>query len=220
MVTMLDSLNGSVLWRHNTTAGGEYYEAIFDLAISENGSRAVVGYGGDESNTNHELKIFCRNNLHPIFSFDAPGSMRTVDISLDGRFASASCMTQHWFMSEESDSLVYSINLVEEGDDIIPPYIFITKPLKKLYFNNRELFPLGRPIIIGPIDIEIITYDGQSGIEKVEFYLDDALKATKPGGPFIWHWSDRAYLRHKITIIAYDGAGNSGIREVVVWKFF
>jgi len=107
------------------------------------------------------------------------------------------------------------------GTDEVPPILNITKPGNALYLRNKNIIPLHKPLIIGILDIEAESKDYQSGIDKVEFYIDDELKETDISEPYSWMWDERALLRfrHTIKVIAYDNAGNSNLEELFVRKF-
>lgn len=107
-----------------------------------------------------------------------------------------------------------------EKEDTIPPTIKITKPEKVIYLKNKKTLPFFVPLIIGSINIEVNASDTETEINQVEFYIDDELKSTDTTEQYSWTWSKRAFLRHTIKVIAYDGGGNSASDEIVVWKFF
>ena len=109
----------------------------------------------------------------------------------------------------------------EVEPDEEPPIIKIKKPKNALYIRNKMKFSLRKPLIIGYIDIEIEAIDEQSGISKVEFYLDDHLKSTDSTYPYAWTWEKNITFRfkHTIKIIAYDNVGNSKVDEIFVRKF-
>lgn len=106
---MIDTATGQILWVYNTKGQGKYADMPWDLRLSSNGSRAIVGYWEDEDQTIDELKIFTRTSLILYFSFDAPGSMFSVDITNDGKFACATCHTVHASIYPY-ESIVYGID--------------------------------------------------------------------------------------------------------------
>jgi len=125
------------------------------------------------------------------------------------------------------DDLVFARNVAHWLVDIIPPTVEISKPEKALYilnFHIRDfLFQFRKPVILGRIDIVINATDDQSGIDYVEFYIDDEYKATDESKPYTWQWRwDSFSLRHRHTmkVVAYDLAGNSNYDEIKVWRFF
>jgi hypothetical protein len=109
--------------------------------------------------------------------------------------------------------------------DITPPSIQITKPEKAIYIKNYRILPFFTPFIIGDIDIKVNASDTESGMDRVEFYIDDNLKATDTTTPYIWFWDEKTFLRllrhrNTIRIVAYDNAGNNNSEEILVRRFF
>ena len=86
------------------------------------------------------------------------------------------------------------------------------------YFNcNSNDFNL----IIGKIDIEVDAPDCLYGIDKIEFYVNDELKATDSTEPYSWTWDEQEILfLYKVKVIAYDNEGNSAEDDINVWKIF
>ena len=107
-------------------------------------------------------------------------------------------------------------------EDYTPPTVEITKPhYNMLYLFNKEFFQIGfAPIIIGKIDIEVNASDDDSGIEKVEFYIDGELKANDTTEPYSWTWGTIEFFQHQIKVIAYDNADNNATADTYCWKFF
>jgi hypothetical protein len=100
--------------------------------------------------------------------------------------------------------------------------VSIIKPDEnKLYFRNKNILSLPKnTIVFGYIDIIAITLD--EGIEKIEFYINDALKGVDSTAPYIYRWEARSKLpfRYKIKVVAYHTLGYNTIEERMVWKFF
>jgi len=115
----------------------------------------------------------------------------------------------------------------------IAPEITVTieKPLPGLYINNflkmpllskllSRFMPKFRPIIIGPITIEANVTQNTSGVNRVDFYIDDVFQKTDTIEPYNFTWNKTAFFTHQITVIAYDNAGPLNIDTVLVRKFF
>ncbi len=112
------------------------------------------------------------------------------------------------------------------GGDTTPPDVEIVSPQNGLYLRNLRLLSglfKQRTIIFGPINIEVEASD-YSGIEKVEFYIDDGSSPERIlyEEPYIWQWEDRFLLKtkHEITVVAYDNEGNINLDQIEVRKFF
>ena len=110
------------------------------------------------------------------------------------------------------------------GGDTTSPNLEIIEPKNALYIMNIKIRPyllnFRKPLIIGKIDIEVNATDNKSGIDRVEFYIDDELIYTDTSEPYSWTWEECMFFRHIIKVIAYDIAENSAMDEIQVWKFF
>jgi len=108
--------------------------------------------------------------------------------------------------------------------DNIAPKVSITRPERGLYiFDNKILPRFIRPsLIIGKITIIVNATDKDTGIEKVEFYINGKLKGTDSSEPFSYVWKrDRIRLFHifVIKVIAYDEDGVTDSDKMIVRKF-
>ena len=111
--------------------------------------------------------------------------------------------------------------------DIESPHVSITKPVADmLYWRNEAVRPSLRTIIFGGIMIEVNATDNQSGINRVEFYIDGVLKGNDTNASYTYNWDQEKmrirFSKHKhvIKVIAYDNAGNSATDEIEVLRFF
>ncbi|HEC76600.1 MAG TPA: hypothetical protein ENI33_05020 [Thermoplasmatales archaeon] len=85
-----------------------------------------------------------------------------------------------------------------------PPSISIISPKDGyLYIFDREIIKFHRTVIIGKKTVDINAFD-ESGIEKVEIYVDGELKATLKDN-FKWTWKD--FGSHSLYAVAYDNFG-------------
>jgi uncharacterized repeat protein (TIGR02543 family) len=103
-------------------------------------------------------------------------------------------------------------------EDSISPIVEITKPTKGIYLLDRKLVPFFYPIVINEITLEANASDNDSGIEKVEFYIDGVLVETDLSPPYSYFWNDNLTLSHNIEAKAYDYAGNSASNKVDVYR--
>ena len=99
------------------------------------------------------------------------------------------------------------------------PVIHIQKPKNYLYIWDKEIIPTNRPIIIGEITLRVDAYDNQSGISKIEIYIDDELKIEIKNKPYEWLWDELVVGKHEIKAMAYDNAGNSAFKTINVTIF-
>jgi hypothetical protein len=112
------------------------------------------------------------------------------------------------------------------NEDNVPPVVKIVSPENGLYLFGLRLLPglfRQRTIIFGDIEIKVEASDARSGIEKVEFILDDSddPEYTDTQEPYSWTWSKGSLLQHKHTIIvvAYDNAGNPNYDMIDVRRY-
>jgi hypothetical protein len=100
----------------------------------------------------------------------------------------------------------------------------IAKPLRALYWHNQRIVPWSSTKIIGPIIIEATGTDfffepGQWQVQKVEFYIDNDLKATVNAEPYSWDWTARTFGKHTIKVVAYGFHNDTASKEIEVTKF-
>jgi hypothetical protein len=89
----------------------------------------------------------------------------------------------------------------------------IQKPLHALYLNNNRILPHANCIVLGAIDVEVFIHDFRyrsrnNDVERVEFYIDDTLKATVYEEPFSWAWNEKSIGIHDLHVRVYDTEGN------------
>ena len=105
-----------------------------------------------------------------------------------------------------------------------PPEVKILQPTKALYVLNRKILPrkIRKTLILGKIDITVDAKD-DSGIKKVEFYIDNELKSVDESKPYSYTWTrDKIKVldhRYSIKVIAFDNAGNQARDDIKVRKF-
>jgi len=104
-------------------------------------------------------------------------------------------------------------------EDTMPPMIEMIKPENALYIFERKILSLPSPLIIGGITIVAEAYDNETGINRVEFYIDEWRRATDYDEPYEWLWDETAFMKHTIKVVAYDNAENSAMKEREVWIF-
>jgi len=108
--------------------------------------------------------------------------------------------------------------------DSFAPTVRISQPLNGfLYINFLGLrtfkIPFLTTMVIGKIDVTADATDNQSGVSRVEFYIDDVLQSTDTAAPYEWKWTKRGLLfPYVLKVIAYDNAGNQKSDQLDVWK--
>ena len=74
-----------------------------------------------------------------------------------------------------------------------------------IYFKNRKIIPFFKPIVFGPIKIDV----NDEKVKKAEFYVNGKLKETITKAPYTWMWDEKAFLKHNIEAKIFDEEGNS-----------
>jgi hypothetical protein len=99
--------------------------------------------------------------------------------------------------------------------DNTDPSVSVTRPGAGFYFmDSMRLLPFSYPFIIGQITISADATDDGSGIEEVEFYLENKLEVKLTEVPYNWLWDEAATGFFKLKVIAYDNVGHTAIDEV------
>jgi len=96
----------------------------------------------------------------------------------------------------------------------------VTRPEKAVYIGDKKMMSFFTPVSIGKITIETSAISNTYEIEKVDFYIDNKLQSTDMTVPYSWTWSNIAFFKHTVKVIAYDIAGQNSTREFTMWKFF
>ena len=109
--------------------------------------------------------------------------------------------------------------------DATPPSVEITQPTPGIYIEGRKIWPIfgilncSFTLIIGDIDITVNANDEISGIDRVEFYIDDDLMNTDTEEPYEWTWDEWVFFTHTIGVKVYDKAGLAAERTMKVMIF-
>jgi hypothetical protein len=120
-------------------------------------------------------------------------------------------------LKDEYGSIIEQIHIIMIEDK--PPYSKISRPKRAIYVNDQKILPFFVPVIFGDIQLWIGASDEESGLNRLELYIDNDLKEIFTSIPKSWTWSEQVFFRHKIKIVAYDNAGNTAIKVKNVWKF-
>ncbi len=121
------------------------------------------------------------------------------------------------------------VNAYLKEDDVAPK-VKIIKPDYGIYIFNQKLGGFIFPIIFKQVTVAVDASDKDSGIEKVEFYIDGELKEADDELPYTYDLDDPLKRFHTIEVIAYDNAGNTasdsikaymfGVRYPILWLVF
>ena len=125
---------------------------------------------------------------------------------------------------EKSSSPISKDNMLYVGTDMTPPSIKIVKPENgRIYIFGIKIPIISVPntVIYGRIRIKVEASDNESGMNHVEFYIDDKLQFTDYSEPYMYVWKERGLLfPYLISVVAYDNAGNYANYSVRAWKIF
>jgi hypothetical protein len=115
-----------------------------------------------------------------------------------------------------------SLSVYWNPDLIFPPNVKIDRPENGIYFLNQYQREFDKPLIIGSFTIEASADDNESGIERVDFYINDELRSSDSSAPFkMTNWKeDKIFGQYTIRVVAYDEYGYQDADEVDVIRFF
>jgi len=124
-----------------------------------------------------------------------------------------------------TDSLgdsVMAMTTTNISSDSIPPSISLVTPAPNmLYVFGRPILPLSRTVVIGPVTVIVHALDDQTGVDHVEFYVNDGLLAYTSVGPeYQWQWSVLNFGSATLKVVAIDKAGNSKSAQLNLVKIF
>jgi len=92
----------------------------------------------------------------------------------------------------------------------------ISRPSDALYINDREIMPMGKPILIGKITIRA-SVESAIEVKNVTFYIDGEVKFKDSEAPYQWLWDEHAIGNYIIMAKAYDSEGGMASDEKEVW---
>jgi leucyl aminopeptidase len=113
------------------------------------------------------------------------------------------------------------VSLAEQASgDWTPPQLILTTPAPgNMYLNGQALMPLpfGVTVVLGGLTVAAAASDDDTGMDRVEFYLDGVLQDTDDQAPYEFMWDEAALFRHTLGVRAYDRAGNYATIDANVW---
>ncbi len=150
-----------------------------------------------------------------------PGTIVTLTATADSGW-----MFSHWIGDLSGSENPIQITMTSNKkvtahfeQDSINPSVKIVKPENAIYVIDREIIPFKFPVVFVGVTVEVDALDNESGIERVEFYINGELKSTDTNAPYEWIWKDSSVRMQTITVFVYDYAGNSDSQEISVWKW-
>ena len=103
--------------------------------------------------------------------------------------------------------------------DDIPPEVTIISPDYGIYIFNRKLGGFIFPFVFNQITVEVEASDKDSGMEKVEIYIDGELVSSDNEAPYDYLFEESSKKFHTIEVIGYDNAGNTNTDSISVFMF-
>ena len=85
-----------------------------------------------------------------------------------------------------------------------------------VYFKNKKIIPFFKPLVFGPLRIDVNT----ERVKKAEFYVNGALKKTVTESPYSWTWNESAFMKQKIETKIYDQDGKSNSTGEMTFYMF
>jgi hypothetical protein len=170
----------------------------------------------DEINPKEEIRI--RVKKPP---FDV-GEIYVISPDFEGKTLLDSTIDEEYVEFVVPALEIYNVIVIEKQSNT-ESLVKLERPEEScLYIFDKKvtLTPSEKTIIFGKISINVVMQDEEIKSSKVEFYVDDLLKATDVEVPYTWAWNEIAFGDHEIKIIAYDHNGNNVSKEITVWKFF
>jgi len=228
-----------IIWDTNTVSDGLH--TITAVAVNNNGLQSGCRYRNmyvvnDFLETNIITLDQALTNQEIIFESSTSGGIPPYNYTWDFDDGTISHDQNpiHIYKEEKKYHVQLTVtdyvnNIVNDTTDIlvietdnISPVIELIEPENALYIGNNKILPLSYIVAIGDITIQANVSDaGGSGLEKVEFYLDDILMETftSSSNSYQWTWDTIAFFKHKITIKAYDHSGNINTIDIDIFKF-
>ncbi len=100
------------------------------------------------------------------------------------------------------------------------PTVFITEPSTPgIYLMGKRILPYGVILSIGRITFKVTATEWPLGIDHVEFYVNEVLKATDYKAPYSWTWKGITKPgEYYVDAYAYDTSGQRGTCWVYIKK--
>ena len=74
-----------------------------------------------------------------------------------------------------------------------------------IYIKNKKILPFIKPLVIGPLRIDV----NDKKVKKAEFYVNGKLKDTITQEPYIWNYNETSFMKKTIETKTYDQEGKS-----------
>jgi outer membrane protein assembly factor BamB len=159
------------------------------------------------------------------------------DWESDGVFdeESASPLASHVWM--EAGNYTVTLRVMDNNSDVgavtktievvvpdtTPPTVSLDSPKEgsvSVFWRGDLLFKIQsrRTVVVGGFDVIVSVQDNQSGVDRVEFFLDGELQGVTAAEPYVWEWPTRNFKSFNLTVAAYDKAGNRRDVSIALFK--
>lgn len=182
--------------------------AIYNVTVTNNDSEACA-------DTSFGLSAVVPDGWTAAFDNDmltlAPGASASITLTVTSSLLAPNGSYSMEVMVQNSANPVYNASaaatyVVSAGGDTVAPIVTVTSPKDGANIPSR-------------ITIEALASD-DSGISRMELYVDEVLKVVKYKSALSWNWNTRKETngQHTISIKAFDTAENEGIKRLSVYK--
>jgi PKD repeat protein len=123
-------------------------------------------------------------------------------------------------VTDSEDVVASGTTSATVNPDTIAPSISVVKPKANMfYLFNNELFTLTRTVVIGPITVTVHAEDYETGMNRVEIYVDSILESASTSGPdYTCQWATPGLGTKTLRVKAIDNAGNTKTVDMAVLK--
>ena len=154
------------------------------------------------------------------FSYTPPSDLKKgvyyLDLDVLGQDGKTLTINNYFFSfqpykAEESEISIFSFLMLIGFIGIIGAILLLILRFKNInfesfiYVKNKKIIPFFKPVIVGPLRIDV----DDENVKKAEFYVDGELKTTLSEGPFIWNWNEKSFLKKTIEAKVYDNDGKA-----------
>jgi hypothetical protein len=128
---------------------------------------------------------------------------------------------EYWAVDAMGNEEAHHIIPAFRIDSGAPPSVAITAPEPGLYLFGNKLLSASKVIIIGAFTVEATASDAESGIYRVQFYLDGDLISEDTTVPFSAYIAEKHMGAGTIKVVAEDFAQNTAedTLDVTYYKF-
>lgn len=205
---------GNIIW--NKIFGGD--ESDWATCIEKDGKEILIG-GYTSSYTSISWDAW-------LIKLDSQGNEiwnRTYGWRLEEIAHDLIVKNNSYYILADTRSIKNGDVLLIKCSDYAPPMIKITKPKEGyLYVFDREVFFIGKTLVIGKITVEVMA---EGSVDRVEFYAYSKEYATEPlyidyDAPYSFTFSGKTSLLYGYAIdaVAYYGGINANVGDRIIIK--